>query len=94
MKNKIWLLFLILCFKGTAQNIVLPIQHDHINTYESELFRIDSDVHTAMKPYASKKIYDIIDSLSEELSFQSVENNKILNLFFNDNLFWPNECSG
>ena len=69
----------------SAQNIVLPIQHDYANQYERELNQINQNYHTGFKPYASKEIYAIVDSTIEVLKFPT-ENN-FSRFAFNENLF-------
>jgi hypothetical protein len=71
-----------------TQNIVLPLQHDHINQYESKIHHIDSNFHTSMKPYISKRIYSIMNNSLEELRMDSnLGNSKVGNILFNKNLF-------
>jgi hypothetical protein len=70
-----------------AQNIVLPINHDYKSLYEVNLHKIDSsNLHTAVQPYISKKIYDIADNSLKALRFNNTAT-KFGNLLFNDNLF-------
>jgi hypothetical protein len=72
----------------TAQNIVLPIQHDYTNQYEAKIHHVDSNFHTSMKPYASKRIYDIATTAENELKItEGFGSSKIGNLLLNDNLF-------
>lgn len=88
IKNIIGLLFILLWFNTTAQNIVLPIQHDYANSYESELFRINNKTHTSVKPYASTDIYNIVDSIAETLRItEGIGESKFGNFAFNENLF-------
>ncbi|MFK7946493.1 MAG: hypothetical protein AB8G11_02800 [Saprospiraceae bacterium] len=75
----------ILVKTGFSQNIVLPIQHETGNLYEANLHRKNSNFHTGFKPYASKEIYAIADSIVEELIIPA--KNNFSRFAFNENLF-------
>lgn len=85
IKITIYILLIIFVETVYSQNIVLPLQHETINLYEANLHKKSSNQHTSFKPYASRAIYEIVDSLNEELTFST--DKRLSNFAFNDNLF-------
>lgn len=72
----------------TAQNIVLPIQHDYANQYENQLHHIDKNIHTGVKPLASKAVYHVLDSTLEVLRIETeFGSSKFGSFALNDCLF-------
>jgi hypothetical protein len=87
MAVRITICFLLLFSIKTvfAQNVVLPIQHEVTDLYEANLHRVNANFHTSFKPYASKKVYAILDSINETMRFET--DNKFVNFGLNENLF-------
>jgi len=91
MKRDIILIFI--CVLGfiniiIAQNVVLPIQHDYASQYERQLHRLNQNIHTGVKPLASKEVYYIVDSTQEQLRLDTeFSNSKLGDLVLNDCLF-------
>lgn len=88
-QKQLLIIISLLCnFSLLAQNIVLPIQHDYANQYERELHQKANNIHTSVKPLASKEIYAIVDSTNESLRLESeLGQSNFGNFAFNENLF-------
>ncbi len=77
---------------ATAQNIVLPIQHEHKNLYENKIHQMDSNFHTAVQPYVNKSIFNISEKSLDDLRIDNkYTNGSFLNYILNEELFQVEE---
>ena len=71
IKNYQLFLFFLLYFSSSvfAQDIYLPLSREFGNRYEPFLNRIDSDMHTSIKPYSTNEVKanSAFDSLNQSL---------------------------